>query len=52
MNEQMFQVMNVISTLSKHISTLITPRQTDIENITWLRGNMKFISSVNKISHE
>ena len=23
-----------------------------IENITWLRGNMKFISSVNKISHE
>ena len=23
-----------------------------IENITWLQGNMKFISSVNKISHE
>ena len=26
---------------------LISPRQScDIENITWLRGNMKFISSV------
>ena len=24
----------------------------NIENITWLRGNMKFITSVNKIYHE